>query len=364
MPLPLPDRQMSSEPAHRNNIGFLRITLASLVILSHSVELTDGSRRREPLTQLFHTVSLGDAALTGFFILSGYLISRSFLSARTGGDFVLHRVARIVPAFLVAFLVAILIQAPLLGLSPWSHLPILILDALSLKQPVLDGVHLNQPAWTIAFEFRCYMLTLALGLTGLLRHRRVILGLTLLASAAAFLTLMHQDSWILYRVQAIPGWMRSIGEIRRVFQFATAYLVGSCTFLFWAEIRPRLTLPIALAAFLLTVPLIAINLPMAYLALSWLGAPPLFWLAMRANLGRLQRINDRWDISYGTYLYGWIIQMLLVALVPSIDPVMLTLLAIPLAWAAGIISWIVVERRSKDWFRRRKTLAVTPSATI
>lgn len=56
--------------------------------------------------------------------------------------------------------------------------------------------------------------------------------------------------------------------------------------------------------------------------------------------------------------------MLLVALVPSLDPVMLTLLAIPLAWAAGTISWIVVERRSKDRFRRRKTLAVTLSATI
>ncbi len=229
---------------------------------------------------------------------------------------------------------------------------------------MLDGVHLNQPAWTIAFEFRCYMLTLVLGLTGLLRHRRVVLALTLLASAAAFLTLVHQDSWTLYRLGTIPGWERAIGEVRRVFQFATAYLVGSCTFLFWAEIRARLTLPVALAAFLLTLPLLAIDLPMAYLALSWLGAPPLFWLAMRADLGPLQRINDRWDISYGTYLYGWIIQMLLVALVPSLDPVMLTVLAIPLAWAAGTIGWIVIERRSKDWFRGRKTLAITPSATI
>lgn len=56
--------------------------------------------------------------------------------------------------------------------------------------------------------------------------------------------------------------------------------------------------------------------------------------------------------------------MLLVALVPSLDPVMLTVLAIPLAWAVGTISWIVIERRSKDWFRGRKTLAITPSATI
>jgi uncharacterized membrane protein len=44
------------------------------------------------------------------------------------------------------------------------------------------------------------------------------------------------------------------------------------------------------------------------------GAIALYWLAFRARLGRIQRVNNRVDISYGTYLYSWPVQLALVTL--------------------------------------------------
>ncbi len=60
-----------------NNFNVMRLIFASLVLLSHSSELVDGDRHRELLTRVFGTISLGEVAVNGFFLLSGFLIIQS-----------------------------------------------------------------------------------------------------------------------------------------------------------------------------------------------------------------------------------------------------------------------------------------------
>src|SRR4051794_31091402 len=70
-----------------NNIDFLRFLLAALVIFSHSYPLLWGSNEREPVS--FATGgqrTAGELAVDGFFILSGFLIARSWMSSRGLGD--------------------------------------------------------------------------------------------------------------------------------------------------------------------------------------------------------------------------------------------------------------------------------------
>jgi hypothetical protein len=43
------------------------VIFAMCVLVSHSIELVDGNRSREPLTFIFGTLSLGNLASTGFF---------------------------------------------------------------------------------------------------------------------------------------------------------------------------------------------------------------------------------------------------------------------------------------------------------
>jgi peptidoglycan/LPS O-acetylase OafA/YrhL len=76
----MPDQAASEAGSRDNNFGFLRLLFATLVIVSHSPELVDGNRSREILTSLFGTISFGELGVDGFFIISGYLVAKSFTS--------------------------------------------------------------------------------------------------------------------------------------------------------------------------------------------------------------------------------------------------------------------------------------------
>ena len=89
------DTHNSSERA--NNFGMLRLLFAVLVIVAHAPIMVDGNHAREPLTMLFGTVSFGDVGVDGFFLVSGYLITKSFVSTASVSAYLVKRVFRIVP---------------------------------------------------------------------------------------------------------------------------------------------------------------------------------------------------------------------------------------------------------------------------
>ncbi len=143
-----------------SGLDLVRLALASAVIVGHSPELTDGNRHREPLTVLFNGLSLGESAVCGFFVLSGYLITASWRRNPDLWSYARNRLLRIVPAFVVAFALSVALVAPVAPL-PWT----LWFDVLTLGQPVVPGAwpgnseHLvNGAMWTIRWEVFCYIL--------------------------------------------------------------------------------------------------------------------------------------------------------------------------------------------------------------
>jgi peptidoglycan/LPS O-acetylase OafA/YrhL len=86
----------------------------------------------------------------------------------------------------------------------------------------------------------------------------------------------------------------------------------------------------------------------------------LFWLALHPSI-RLNNFARYGDFSYGTYLYAFPIQQLLICWLPAISPPALFVIAAPASIAAGAVSWYAVERR---FMRRRGTAGQPPPRTL
>jgi hypothetical protein len=86
-----------------NNFTLLRLALALAVIVSHSYGVTSGSVDNEPLMRSTG-FTLGEHAVNGFFAVSGFLVTMSFVR-RGWRDYVLARALRIVPGVVIATLV-------------------------------------------------------------------------------------------------------------------------------------------------------------------------------------------------------------------------------------------------------------------
>lgn len=342
-----------------NNFGVLRLLFAGLVIVSHSPEMLDGDRSREILHSIFGTLTFGRLAVDAFFLISGYLIAKSFASSRTIGSYFLKRVLRIYPAFVVCSLLCLLVVAPLAGADLGAVGPVdwikSAIRIVTLHAPEVEGAlkglpypALNGAAWTIVYEFRCYIMAALFGMAGLYARRSVYLALTIAVLAANVL----YEPYVAPHVRAVPGWfVFAIGDPIQNVRLVSAFMVGTCFWLYHDRIpySARLaTVSAALAAALLFSPLLAES------GLVLFGGYALFWFAFKVDWKPLRTINAKDDISYGLYLYGWPIAALIIWYWRDVPVVALGALTYLGATLAGALSWFLVEKhmmrlRSLAW---------------
>lgn len=323
----------------RNNFGLLRLMFAALVILSHSPEMMDGNRARELATRLWGTLSFGEIAVDGFFLVSGYLIAQSFENTRSVGDYLAKRVLRIYPAFLVATAVVVLLLAPTVGAVPWTWREgaNVVIKALTLEQAkragTFEGLHyplLDGAMWTIAYEFRCYLMVILLGRLGLLRRPAVLAALALLLLFGASLEIVPQ-------IGIPPLWI--YGNLRLDARLSGVFVVGT---LFYA-LRGRFEYRNEVAG-LIAILLFGLMFwtPAAEPALAVLGGYLVFWFAFLGGARRLSaKLTD--DVSYGLYLYGWPVANTLIFFQVFRSPWAVAVATLFGAALCGFASWRLVE---------------------
>ena len=336
-----------------NNFNFLRFFLATLVLLSHSAELIDGNRKREILTQLFGTISFGEMAVDGFFILSGFLILQSWERDPNLFHFIKNRFLRIFPAFIVASLISAFVVGPLgsdttkyfTQFNLIQYIKSLIFLSTPIVPPTFEGLpyaSINGSMWTIAYEFRCYMIVALLGICGFAWRRNFWLVLTLLALLPLLIpNILNQ---ITFRgVSSIL-----FGSSQQFFHLLAFFMAGGCFYLFRNEISFKTSWMFVAAIVLI---LCFFNIRTTPLAFIILGAYILFWFAF-SKFQLLEQFKRYPDISYGFYLYGWPIQKLLIWYIPSLSPWLLFIFAFGFSCFFGLLSWNVVER---PFLRRKET---------
>jgi peptidoglycan/LPS O-acetylase OafA/YrhL len=337
-----------------NQFNFMRFILAMMVLLAHAPELIDGNRSRELLTLIFRkNFSFGEIAVGGFFILSGFLISKSWHDQPNPSLFIEKRVRRIFPAFIVASLSCALVVGPLGASSALQYFsdfdPLAFLaGALTLSLPVIPPVFAGQPypfvngaMWTIPIEFACYLGVLAIGMAGGFR-RPVCLAVT--ASLLGICVLQHSGIRLVWLTPLHPD-------------LAAFFAVGCCYYVFRDDIRLT-SKRAAIAAGVLFIGLFSYR--WHHLAFALAGSYLLFHFAF-ADIPRLANFGKLPDVSYGLYLYGWPIQKLIIWFYPGISPWVLFVISAMAAIAAGWASWHVIEKR---FIRsKHKTNAPAPEAS-
>ncbi len=342
---------------HRNNVGPLRLLLALMVICGHAPEQTDGNLTREPLHALTHTLTLGQVAVDGFFLVSGFLITRSVMRSPSLLPYFIRRILRIYPGYVVSFLLCIVVMPLLVGGHADGLLKV-IEEILTLQSPQTEGAlkglpHpvLNGAMWTIAYEFHCYILIAMMAATGFLKRPGWVVALVLTLLVLFGFEMTSGGEKVVAALNnriGHPGLALDVFASTRLF---LAFMVGALGYLYEDLIAATVNRWTVLGA------------GIAALALQWspmwaeiglllLGGYALFWLCFRADLGPLGKVNQDWDISYGVYLYGWPIASLILWYNRSIAPANLAVLTIPLALIAGLFSWLWVEKIAQAAGRR------------
>ena len=240
---------------------------------------------------------LGTWSVFGFFVISGYLITRSRLSGRPAVDFYWARFLRIYPAFFVCLLVIAFIAAPMSTvIGPGNYG---LVDAvgyvyrnLFLYPPIYGqlgiGDSLNTvpfantwdgPLWTLFYEAACYVLVGVL--VSIIRGRHLpavvlILFVVATVAAAAFYsrTVVVNELWIV----SAPLFV--------------AFLAGAVMYLFGDSLNagPLMVL-VALVA------LVAATT--SGFAVAFAPLPLAFLMIRLGSILPLQKVGSRYDISYG-----------------------------------------------------------------
>ncbi|MEO7494788.1 MAG: acyltransferase [Massilia sp.] len=328
-------------PAKNNNFNLLRLILASLVILSHAPEMVDGNRSRELLTSLFHTISFGEFAVDGFFLLSGYLIVQSWANTPDVFQFLRSRVLRIFPGFIVASLVCAFVVGPLAANAAgyFSRLSItgLIASLVLLQPPEVPPVfagsfypRINGAMWTISFEFMCYMVVLLAGIAGLVGRRRAWLAATIVLFAA----------FVAERFAVLPSLPSQLMWFDPLIRLGSFFLVGGACYLYREKIS--YSRPLAILA-LIVLALGMKSWRLSELVLATAGAYLMFFFAFKP-IASLAKFNRLPDVSYGVYLYGWPVQKLLLWTFPQLSPWSLSFWSLLGALALGTVSWYLIEK--------------------
>ncbi len=365
----MPPPSQSAWDSRKNNFDFLRLFFAVLVIYSHAYPLGLGSEQSEPFRLLTHGQLTGGAfAVDAFFIMSGFLIAASAQRSSTIWSFLKKRVTRIYPAFLLYTAIFLAIFVPLAHAHLTPRWPLDIpLQTLRLTEPHYTSAFaanpypgvINGSIWSIPYEFFCYLGVALLTLTTLLRRRLAILVLFLGTIVISVLSQLHHWNYGGKLLGVIFGspqfWARLL----------PLYLAGVVFYLYRRHIPLRTSFAVASALILGVACILTAGLTAA---LPIAGTYLLFWFSFTPTI-RLHHFGRFGDFSYGTYLYAFPIEQLLVHLLTAahphpVPPVILFALATPLSLAAAAISWYGIERRFLQPIRQHELPTQTLEQTL
>ncbi|GHF58616.1 peptidoglycan/LPS O-acetylase OafA/YrhL [Amycolatopsis bartoniae] len=346
------------------NIGFawLRTIGALIVVIDHCSPLLHPERLT--IFPASWGASPGYVALMGFFAMSGYQIQDSWARDPSWWRFSARRLLRILPPVVLVVAVTALVIGPLVTSWPqadywasaqtWRYLVGTTL--LFLLQHRLPGVFDSNPypwsangaLWTLPMEMLGYVIVLVVGLV-------IALGVSRLFLFAVLAVMVFADSQTLatFGDHGRGGSLLDV-PVGSTIAFLVPFVLGVILHTYRDRIPFRPVAAIALLAVWVAlnhtpVGRYALVVAASYGAITWARHWPT----------RLEKAGDWVYGSYGTYIWAFPIQQLLI-MAGVRNVALLVALAVPLAFAAGQLSWRYVEKPTQRLRRHLRRPAPRP----
>ncbi len=330
-----------------NNFNLIRFVAALLVLYSHSFVVVTGMRSAQPLQGLIG-MTWGDIAVDIFFVISGFLVTRSFFERKNIIAFARSRILRVYPALIAAVLFCTFV----VGLFFTSETLLVYLSSTKTYHYLLKNMTLlygishylpglfadlpykgdvNTSLWTLPYEMKLYAM---LGIFGFIlfklqkyqRKNLLEIAFLILALAVALATVLnHIHPFV------SPYFLR----------FFTLFFAGSIFYVFRSQVI--LSWKISLIASIILLLSIfykellfftyAVSLTYLVVYLAYIPA------------GTIRRFNQSGDYSYGIYIYAWPIQQSIIAMIPQCSITAMVILSFGVTLIFAYLSWHLIEKR-------------------
>lgn len=331
-----------------NSFSLLRLLSALAVLFDHSFLLLDKS------SQIYPNPRYADASAVGvwsFFFISGFLVTRSWVTRKSAVSFLASRSLRIFPALWLVLFFTVFVLGPSLTTvasseffsrpETWNYLLHNFFLQVELTLPGVfftgqsDGP-VNQSLWTLPYEIQMYILVCLIGW---------LFGLSESIFSSAWRRYLYEAALILAFALLLgnpkQGLLLPVVMDMLTLPLLASFAAGAIAYGLRDRIPLRLDVAMLLLLYLVNMPTtntsrIALLCAWWYLLLVIAFYPFPLLLSWSKTL-------DRHDFSYGLYLSGFPIQQVLITYVTTEPWSLLALsLTCSLAWAAT--SWHFVEK--------------------
>lgn len=337
----------------KNNFDIVRLSLAFIVMLVHSAQLT----KSPDLDFITFFLSSG-FAVKGFFAISGFLIAKSYLRSKTLKIYFIKRAQRILPAYVFVIFLCFLIGVFFTSLSITDFLKsketikylIANLSFLNFIQPSLPGVFtdnlnhgMNGSLWTIKAEITLYFL-LPLILP-LMRKKPFKVWIVIFAISCA---------WFYYFTSIYDGpkadtLAKQFISLSSYFFFGSLLAVHEPTFKHLKEIT--------ICSLVIFVVFKNTNYTFIIEPIAFSSVVILFC----TNLFSTIKINQYGDLSYGLYVYHFpVVQSLTYLGLFEFNAFLGLLVAISITVIMAYFSWHLLESRFLKRERRLEPPVIPP----
>ena len=321
-----------------NNLDLIRIILACMVIYGHTIAVNGPSSFWiDPIAYLFKYTYSGSLAVKIFFFISGLVVTNSLITNTSIKYFVISRFFRLMPALFFVLFVAGFIVGPIVtkltikeyfsntGLYHYIYNN-LIFQTVDQLPMVFKTNHypnaVNGSLWSLFFEVACYIALLGVFL--LFKNKIIFLNL--------IVTLIIFDGFLSNKIIFVE-----IGSNPEINLLPAAFAFGA----FFAINAKKLTVDWHLIIGFYLIYFVFRNTNYAQLLLIF--AFCVIILHVSSNHWFV-KLRPKHDISYGVYLWGFLVQQTIFYFIGHIYAGFHFLLSLILSIILATISNILIEK--------------------